>query len=45
MVLAGPRKGAEEGAMYKKWAKHNKAAILATGMCSLGAHTGGGSNH
>jgi hypothetical protein len=32
MVLAGPKKGAEEGAMYKKWAKHNKAAILATGI-------------
>jgi hypothetical protein len=30
MVLAGPKKG-EEGSMYKKWAKHNKASIMATG--------------
>lgn len=33
LVLAGPRKGVEEGSMYKRWAKHNKAAIMATGTC------------
>lgn len=32
LVLAGPKKGGEEGSMYKRWAKHNKATIMATGM-------------
>lgn len=30
-VLAGPGKGEATGQLYKKWAKHNKQRIAATG--------------
>jgi hypothetical protein len=34
-VLAGPGKGEATGQLYKKWAKHNKQRIAATGAASV----------
>jgi hypothetical protein len=41
LVLAGPRKGAADGELYKKWAKHNKRVVAAAGgFVSLGGDAG-----
>jgi hypothetical protein len=36
-VLAGPGKGEATGQLYKKWAKHNKQRIAATGAACAGS--------